>query len=214
LEIFIDFASNYPTSDVSQACTNGESFGSFSLDINSENDPVVTVTPPIVEATPSVIGMFNSGEVAVCFVVTITQLNGTSVDFQFTDLVLFTVTCDITPEDMNGTWDGGVEGYTCNNSGAECESLSIPAVETGPINLTINQPGSGNFATYSDDGGANYIGFVCGNKFTFNGGIPFDYKEDGVFTLTSPTQGSKSSDWEGFNYLCGGSCSDPVLTKQ
>ncbi len=77
---------------------------------------------------------------------------------------------DCMPADIAGVWIGT---YSCN------DACNVPF--GGDITITITQNGSA--ATYTDDSGITYSGFVCGNVFAFTLVTPSLYTESGTLTL-------------------------------
>ena len=179
-------------------CSSGELYGPFSITIDDSSSQVNDVQPSSVSATPASVDIINSGSLVVCVIVT-PEVDAT-VDL---DSVSFDLDqCTTPPVNMAGTWQGP---YSC---GGNCP-------ESGNVSLTITQdPSDMSFASYTD-GIASYEGTVCGNRFSFTGGVSGDYEESGTFILDTTTGiGSKTSSYESVDGSgCFGTCSDPTLIR-
>jgi len=102
------------------------------------------------------------------------------------------------PEGLAGVWAGD---YSCD----DCQGGPITEADT--VELRITQ--SGDTAIYQDDGGATYVGNVCGSGF-HHLGLGAGYFEYGTFTRTGPTTAVKSSTWVSTIGPGGGCCADTL----
>jgi hypothetical protein len=92
--------------------------------------------------------------------------------------------CDAPTVNIADTsWSGT---YSCDNFGVGDDS--------GTVDLTITQNPNGSYR-YIDDGGAQYDGYLCGDKFKFNGGLSGSYTESGTLVFDSATTPTKTSVW-------------------
>ena len=107
--------------------------------------------------------------------------------------------CTTPPADISGSWQGT---YFCTGN----------CPESGNISLTITQNSSDMTRASYTDGSADYEGHVCGNKFSYTGGVSGNYDESGTFVLESPGSASKTSTFRDISGFCTGTCTD-VLTK-
>ncbi len=177
-----------PTSDP-DVCTTGELYGPFTVSGDSvEGGSSVTVSQPSVR-------LANLGELAICMIVT-SPVNAT-LDAETDSIFVEAEECNQPPAYIGGVWEGD---YSCSGS---C------GTESGFVRLTILQ--DEYTATYGDDE-AFYEGNVCGNTFKYSGGAD-TYEESGTFTLNGDGTGSKTSSYTLTDGSCGGTCSDPVLTR-
>lgn len=146
--------------------------------------------------TAAVVNLSNLGSVEVC-VVTTPPINAyltvTGVVVDFEDCAAPTVNV------ANTEWSGT---YTCDNFGVGDEG--------GGVDLTITRNQDGSYH-YVDDGGAEYDGHLCGNKFKFSGGLVSSYTESGTLVFSSNTAATKTSTWTGLQPgTVGGNCSDTL----
>lgn len=63
---------------------------------------------------------------------------------------------------------------------------------SGIVDLVITQNQDGSYH-YTDDGGADFDGHLCGNQYKFGGGVPGSYGESGTITITSAAAATKFS---------------------
>jgi hypothetical protein len=180
-------------------CTDGELYGPFYVTIDDATSQVNGVEPASTTASQASVDIINSGSLVVCVIV-IPEVTA-SVDL---DSVSFDLDqCTTPPVNMAGTWQGD---YSCSGS----------CPEAGTVTLAITQdPSDMSFASYSDGTGANYEGTVCGNRFSYTGGVAGVYEESGTFILDTTTGiGSKTSSYESVDGSdCYGTCSDPALVR-
>jgi hypothetical protein len=185
--------------DSDTVCSTGELYGPF--DIALEDDfTASSVSPPTATATAHTLDIINTGGYSVCIEVT-PVINATaSLDFVEVDIG----NCDEAPADIAGTWSGP---YSCVND------LNPACNDSGTVTLTIVQDGSDpSIASYTDDGGAMYQGRVCGNRFSFQGGVASSYDESGTFVLQGDGSATKTSSYRdiGPSPFCSGQCSDSL----
>ena len=180
-------------------CTTGELYGPFDISL-ADNFQPASVTPAIAEATQQTLDIINTGSYSVCvqiipMITAIADLESLIVDFG---------ACDQPPADIEGTWIGT---YSCTGI----------CPESGAVTMNIDQDQNDlSIATYTDDGGASYTGRVCGNRFSFSGGLTSSYDESGTFILNSDgITATKNSTYIdiGDPVFCSGSCTDQ-LSKQ
>ena len=65
-------------------------------------------------------------------------------------------------------------------------------------------------ASHTDDSNAAYQGRVCGNRFSFTGGLTYSYDESGTFVLNTDGSASKTSTYTdiGTTGICSGTCTN------
>lgn len=161
----------------------------------------LTVSPQQTEVPQSALDLANSGKFTLCASVTSSvdaevTLGGLAVDFGFDS------GCT-SAEDVAGLWAGD---YSCDDL---CQG--VPGTEGGQVEITLTQ--TGGSAVYWDQGGAVYLGSVCGTAFRHLGfgGAYFEY---GTFTRTGPTTATKSSTWVStMTPQCGGTCADTLTLR-
>lgn len=183
--------------NVPDACTNGTQ--ALQAEITGNADFSTTSVSADDDTMPqSAVDIINSGAFTLCTTATSSvdaemTLSGLSVSFGFTG------NC-AAPEDLEGVWIGD---YSCDDN---CQGS--PSTEEGQVEITVTQ--SGGTAIYRDDGGAVYIGSVCGNDFRHLG-LGNGYFEYGTLTRTGATTATKSSTWVSLiTPQCGGTCSDTL----
>lgn len=180
-------------------CTSGELYGPFEITIDDTSSQVNDVQPSSVTATQASVDIINSGSLVICVIVTPTVDATVDLDSVSFDLDQ----CTTPPVNIAGTWQGP---YSCDGN----------CPESGNVSLTITQdPSDMSAASYIDDSGASYQGTVCGNRFSYTGGVAGDYEESGTFILDTVTGiGSKTSSYESVDGSgCFGTCSDPSLIR-
>jgi hypothetical protein len=104
-----------------------------------------------------------------------------------TNVVVNAEPCGSPPHSITGHWSGP---YQCFELGANMDTDE--PLFGGIVDLVITQNQDGSYH-YVDDGGANYNGHLCGNKYKHSGGVPQSYKESGTFTITGSTTATKFS---------------------
>lgn len=179
--------------DAANACTDGEPYGPFTVTFDTSSQPQ-SISPPTLEASQTTIDIINVGAFSVCVQVTIPVTALASLG------QLDVALCDEPIAAIAGTWFGP---YSC---GGNCP-------ESGEVTLTITQDSEiPSRASYADDGGANYEGTVCGNSFSFEGGLAGAYTESGTFIMDPGGQtATKTSTYtEVFPGTCSGTCSDDL----
>lgn len=186
-------------------CNTGTAIGTYNFD--GDFDTVPTTSETVVDATSvgPAMHVVNTGAFEMCVEVSplaIPMPAYLTVD----EIELELETCDLDPpadEDVIGDWEGT---YSCTNIGA-------PDNIEEDILLTISKNPDGSYR-YVDDGGATYDGHFCGSVFRFTGGVPGDYTESGMFTITEPGSANKESVWNsdpaGFG---GGTCLDDLQKR-
>ena len=181
--------------DVDTVCTTGIHYGPFEIFTDDTDSQVGDVQPASITATAATVDIINAGSLVICMIVT--PVIDATVDL---DSVSFDLDeCTTPPADISGSWQGP---YSC---------VGV-CPESGNVTLTITQDSSNmSRATYTD-GTANYQGSVCGNKFSFTGGVPGNYDESGTFTLDGPGSATKTSTFRDISGFCSGTCTD-ALTK-
>jgi hypothetical protein len=185
--------------DSETVCSTGEQYGPYSIELNDDFS-ASSVSPPTATATRQTLDIINTGGYSICIQVTPVVDATADLDFVAVDIG----NCDEPPADIAGTWSGT---YSC------VSDVSSSCDETGMVELTIVQDGSDpGKASYSDDGGAMYEGRVCGNRFSFQGGVSSSYTESGTFILNGDGSASKSSSFKdiGPSPLCSAKCTDSL----
>ncbi|MCU7843743.1 MAG: hypothetical protein KZQ93_07865 [Candidatus Thiodiazotropha sp. (ex Monitilora ramsayi)] len=182
--------------DVDTVCTTGIHYGPFEIFTDDTDSQVGDVQPASITATEATVDIINAGSLVICMIVT--PVIDATVDL---DSVSFDLDeCTTPPADIAGSWQGT---YFCTGT----------CPESGNVSLTVTQdPANMSRASYTDDSGASYQGSVCGNKFSYTGGVPGNYDESGTFILDSPGSASKTSTFRDISGFCSGTCTD-VLTK-
>jgi hypothetical protein len=186
----------FEDSDV--VCSTGELYGPYSIEL--ENDfSASSVSPPTSTATQQTLDIINTGGYSICVQVT-PVINATAnLDFVEVDIG----NCNEPPANIAGSWSGT---YSCASDLPSCD-------DAGSVQLAIVQdsedPGK---ASYTDDGGAFYEGRVCGNRFSYQGGVPLSYDESGTFIVNSDGSASKSSSYKdiGPSPVCSAKCTDSL----
>ena len=188
-----------PGDNPGSACDADPAAGPGTL-IGDDDYVPQSVEPASASADDMAMGIAKGGQFTVC-VESMSNVDATLSVSEIWAEILFGESC-AEPEDLAGTWSGT---YTCTN---ECGGGEP---EPGDITLVIAQ--NGRTAKYVDDGGAFYLGTVCGNTFTHRG-FGMGYTEWGVFTKTGDNSATKMSTWiDDLEPECGGVCSDD-LTRQ
>jgi hypothetical protein len=154
-----------------------------------------TSTGTTLTLTQAAADIVNMGSFDICVVTTppidvYVTVPGVVVDFQ---------PCAAPTVDLVGSWSGT---YQCENSGSPPES--------GTVALAITRNPDGSYH-YVDDGGAEYDGHLCGNKFRFKGGKAGSYTESGTL-VANGNSATKTSLWRNEFATARGVCSD-VLQK-
>ncbi|MGE0372513.1 MAG: hypothetical protein AB7Q01_11560 [Gammaproteobacteria bacterium] len=183
---------SYP--DDPDVCSSPNVFGPYT--ILGAIGTAVTSNTETAAPTDAVVNISNLGSVEVC-VVTTPPINAyltvTGVVVDLEDCAAPTVS--IADTDWSGT-------YTCDNFGTGDEG--------GDVDLTITRNQDGSYH-YFDDGGAEYDGHLCGNRFRFSGGLSGSYTESGTLVFSSNTAATKTSTWNGIPPgFSGGNCSDTL----
>lgn len=181
---------------IETVCAFGELYGPFDVMLDSAFQPA-TVSPGTASATQATIDVVNTGAYSLCVQVlppidAIVDLN--RLGFTVSD-------CSEPPADISGTWGGT---FSCNDN---CDSGS------GSVTLTIEHSETdSSIATYTDESGASYQGTVCGNRFSFKGGIASSFEESGTFVLNADGTASKTSTYkETPPGICTGTCLDALV---
>jgi hypothetical protein len=185
--------------DSATVCSTGELYGPFEIAL--ENDfSASSVSPASANATQNTLDIVNTGGYSICIEV-LPAVNATaSLDFIEVDIG----NCDQAPADIAGTWSGS---YSCSSE------VSSSCDEAGSVTLTIVQDGSDpSIASYTDDGGGSYQGRVCGNRFSFQGGVASSYDESGTFVLQADGSATKNSSYRdiGPSPVCSAKCADSL----
>ncbi len=174
-------------------CESGIAYGPFTV----SHGTALVVEPATVAADEATVDIINLGMITICLTVTANIDATLSVDAVAMDIA--EGRCDA-PANFSGTWNGTWE---CVNNCGEGEG--------GDITLVVTQDGTD--ASYTDDGGATYVGVICGDMFRFE----YDgelYFERGTLTMTGPNTAIKRSTWRSHEPpYCGGDCYDTV-TRQ
>lgn len=145
------------------------------------------------ELTQAAADIINMGSFDIC-VVTTPPLNayvtvpGVVVDFQ---------PCAPPTVNILGNWSGT---YHCDNVN------TLP--EDGTVSLDITQNPDGSYH-YVDDGGAEYDGHLCGNKFNFKGIKTGLYTESGTLAVNG-NSATKTSNWRSESTTSWGRCTDAL----
>ncbi len=171
-------------------CSSPYVFGPYSI-IGAVGSALTSSTTTV-QPTQAAVDIANWGSFDVCVVTTppidaYVTLTGVSVDFE---------SCASPTVDIVGNWSGT---YQCDNFGSPPES--------GTVVLDITQNTDGSYH-YVDEGGAEYDGHLCGNKFKFKGGKTGAYTESGTLVVNGD-DATKTSNW--LSVLTsdfGGRCSD------
>ena len=188
--------------DSDSVCATGELYGPFIIELNDDFS-AGGVSPPTATASQQTLDIINTGGYSICIQVTPVITATASLDFVEVDIG----NCDEPPADIAGSWSGT---YSCTSV------ISSDCDEAGPVELSIVQDSlDPSIASYTDDGGASYEGRVCGNRFSYQGGLPTSYDESGTFILNSDGSASKSSSFRdiGPSPICSAKCIDS-LTRQ
>ena len=175
-------------------CTDGELYGPFDITL-ADNFQPASVTPATAAATQQTLDVINTGSYAICVqimptVTAVADLNSVTVDIG---------NCSDAPADIAGRWSGP---YECVGT----------CPESGTVTLDITQDANDpSIASYTDDDGASYQGRVCGNRFSFRGGVTDSYDESGTFVLNADGSASKTSTYITIGTtICSGTCTDTL----
>jgi len=174
-------------------CADGELYGPFEISLGDDFQPS-SVTPATAEATQQTLDIINIGSYSMCVqilpvITAIADLNSLIVNFG---------SCDEPAADIQGTWTGT---YSCIGTCPESGDVTIKITQD-PNDLTI--------ASYTDSE-ASYQGRVCGNRFSYSGGVPSSYDESGTFVLNPDGSASKFSTFLSIiDANCSGTCSDSL----
>lgn len=180
---------------IDTVCAEGELYGPFSITL-ADNFQPESVSPAAAEATQRTLDVINTGSYSVCVqimpaITAVADLNSLIVDMD---------SCTEPPATIAGTWTGPYE----------CVGI---CPESGTVTLTIVQnTADPTIATYTDDSNAAYEGRVCGNRFSFVGGLTDTYDESGTFVLNADGSASKTSTYIdiGTTTICSGTCTDTL----
>ena len=175
-------------------CTVGELYGPFDISL-ADNFQPVSVTPASAEATQQTLDIINIGAYSMCVqilpvITAVADLNSLIVDFG---------SCTEAAANIQGKWTGP---YSC---GGTCP-------ESGTVTLDITQNQNDlSIASYTDVE-ASYQGRVCGNRFSYSGGVLSEYDESGTFVLNADGTASKTSTYLsiGEGAVCSGTCTDTL----
>ncbi len=145
------------------------------------------------ELTQAAADIINMGSFDICVVTTppfnaYVTVPGVVVDFQ---------SCAPPTINIVGNWSGT---YQCDNFGTPGEA--------GTVSLNITQNADGSYH-YVDDGGAEYDGHLCGNKFKFKGVKTGFYTESGTLVVNG-NHATKTSNWRSESTSVGGRCTDTL----
>ena len=175
--------------DSTDPCSEGEQYGPFAITLDGSSQPI-SVDSETETASTTTVDIINIGAFSICVEV-MSPVSAVASQGE----VEFGI-CDEPIADIAGTWLGD---YSC---GGNCP-------ESGEIELWITQTaGTPGNANYNDDGGAFYMGNVCGYTFSFDGGTEF-YDESGIFTMDPSEQTAiKTSFYSGAG--CSGNCLDTL----
>lgn len=170
-------------------CSSPHVFGPYS--IMGAVGSALTSSTATVQPTQAAVDIANLGSFDICIVTTppidaYITLTGVAVDFE---------SCAPPAVDIVGNWSGT---YQCNNFDG------VP--ESGAVVLDITKNTDGSFH-YVDDGGAEFDGHFCGNKFKFKGGKAGAYTESGTLVVNG-NDATKTSNWQSMLSDNGGQCSD------
>jgi len=178
---------------IDTVCEVGELYGPFSITL-ADNFQPESVSPAEANATQQTLDVINTGSYSICVqimpsITAIADLNSLIVDME---------SCREPPADIAGTWTGS---YMCEGTCPESGTVTLDIVQNA------NDP---TIATYTDDGNAAYEGRVCGNRFSFTGGLTDSYDESGTFVLNADGSASKTSTYIdiGTTSICSGTCTD------
>ena len=180
---------------IETVCEVGELYGPFSITL-ADNFQPESVSPAEANASQQTLDVINTGSYSICVqimpsVTAVADLNSLIVDME---------SCREPPADISGTWYGS---YECIDI---CYGTEIDTVE-----LVIEQNAADpTIASYTDDANATYEGRVCGNRFSFTGGLTDSYDESGTFVLNADGSASKTSTYIdiGTTVICSGTCTD------
>ena len=178
-------------------CSDGELYGPFSVSID-ESFAAAAVTPASQQASQTTLDVINTGSLSIC--VQVVAMIDATVDLN--RLAIEKADCASTPANIHGTWTGT---YSCDGN--------CPAPPGTPVSLDISQSSEDPYvATYTDTTGATYSGTVCGNRFSYKGGVSNNYDESGTFVLNADgvtaTKTSTYTDVPPNN--CTGTCTDEL----
>lgn len=178
-------------------CEEGEQYGPYTMTYSALE--IIGFDFETITASQNIVDVVNTGFLRVCVEIVASSNTQLQVASVVPSSTVARTDCSSLPSDIDGVWSGT---YTCDGA----------CPEGGDIELTIEQDGT--TATYSDDGGANYSGTVCGDRFSFSGGVPGSYAESGTFVLNSsdPSMAIKTSSWTDLVGSCGSAnpCSDDL----
>ena len=178
---------------VDTVCEVGELYGPFSITL-ADNFQPESVSPAEADATQQTLDVINTGSYSICVqimpaITAIADLNSLIVDMD---------SCTEAPANIAGTWTGS---YVCEGT----------CPESGTVTLEIEQNADDpTIASYTDDANAAYEGRVCGNRFSFTGGLTDSYDESGTFVLNADGSASKTSTYIDISpiMICSGTCTD------
>lgn len=188
-------------------CSAGVGPGPVQVGLDGAGQPRGEVEPTTLEADEEIVDHVNAGDFSLCTTVSSPISATLTLEYLVVDYTLDQV-CDRAPADIAGEWVGT---YECENF---CAGEPQDA-EGGAITLWITQ--DDRVASYTDDE-ADYEGTVCGDTFSYSGGvvpqpdIGIDgYTESGQFVVSADgATATKTSNWRAG--LCHGRCSD-VLSR-
>ncbi len=184
------------SADSVNVCEDGWLYGPFTMRGTDKPETSDTTT---VAAEPSTVDVINFGTFDMCIEIS----SPIDLTLDVTNFSVDVTTCDEEPANFAGEWSGT---YSCDNEGC----ADIPTEE---ITLTVTQEPGSHSASYTD-GEAFYEGTVCGNVFTYNGGVEgeFGYIEKGTMTLNADGSAHKVSTFKDNSGPCQGECED-FLTR-
>lgn len=180
--------------EIDTICRDGWLYGPYTL---RGNDIPETSDTANVSAEPSTVDLINFGSFAMCIQIS----SPIDLNLSVSKYSVAVSTCEENPANFAGTWTGT---YSCDNQ-------NCPDTPTSSITLHVYQ--DGHSASYHDEE-ASYEGTVCGNVFSYNGGVEgdFGYIEKGTLTLNSDGTAHKQSSFKDNNGSCQGTCED-FLTR-
>jgi hypothetical protein len=184
--------------DELEVCDSGFVYGPYIVPLDGVAEPA----PASVDARPATVELVNVGDVSFC----VSVVPSEPVVFTVDRLVLEAETCDVEADDLAGIWQGD---YTCSNSCGDAFG--------GSVEIQITQDGFN--ARYTDEGGGEFRGTICGSRFRFSGGYGCDELvcgeiESGTFTRTAENRARKTSSYEYYDLtqqrICTGDCQDTL----
>lgn len=184
-------------------CQDGELYGPFDISM-ADNFQPVSVTPATAEATQQTLDVINTGGYSMCVqilpvITAIANLDSLIVDFG---------SCTEPAADIQGTWTGSYY----------CEGICDSADDVFAISLDITQDQNDRSIASYTDSEASYEGRVCGNRFSYSGGVTSVYDESGTFILNADGSASKTSTYLSItdgdtDTICSGTCSDTLVRQ-